>query len=94
MLHTTPAVVPRRLRVVIDKMGTFTAVGLMTAVQAVSGSMVAGRAVLPWHGLTYANGYPPLTLATNRRGVHTSGRERFHPPYIGAAYGSQWEQRL
>jgi ABC-2 type transport system permease protein len=53
---------PRRLRVVLGKLGALAAVGVATGVVAVGGSLVAGRIVLPGNGFTAARGFPPLSF--------------------------------
>jgi ABC-2 type transport system permease protein len=58
----TLAAVPRRLRVVLGKLGSLAAVGVAAGVVAVGGSLIAGRILLPGRGFTAAHGFPPVSL--------------------------------
>lgn len=67
-IQPTLTATPRRLRVVLGKLGVLTAVGLTAGVLAVAGSLAAGRIVLP------GNGFPMPSLAddlTRRAAVGT-----------------------
>ena len=53
---------PRRMTVLAAKAVTITALVLAAGGDAVLGSVLAGRLILPGHGFTAAHGYPPLSL--------------------------------
>lgn len=74
LIQSTLAMVPSRGQVLAAKAVTVTAMVTCAASLSVAGSLIAGRAILPSHGFTTANGYPPLSLAdgpTLRAGVGT-----------------------
>jgi len=62
MIRTTLAATPRRGVVLAAKATVVTALALGGGVLGVLGSLVASRLILPAHGFTRANGYPPLSL--------------------------------
>jgi ABC-2 type transport system permease protein len=64
MIRVTLAAMPRRLGVLAAKAATVTAVVLAAGAIGVLAAMLAGQAMLPGHGLTAANGYPDLSLAS------------------------------
>jgi ABC-2 type transport system permease protein len=63
MIRTTLAAVPPRTAVLAAKAAVVTGLTLAAGAVAVLGSVLAGRLILPGHGLTPARGYPALTLA-------------------------------
>ncbi|MEE6262495.1 ABC transporter permease [Plantactinospora sonchi] len=63
LIQITLAARPRREVVLAAKAAVLTVVVLVAAVPGVLGSLLVGRIVLPGHGFTPANGYPPLSLA-------------------------------
>jgi ABC-2 type transport system permease protein len=73
-IKPTLAAVPRRWMVLASKLGVVTVLALVAGVLGVSGSIVIARTVLPGHGFTVANGYPPISLLddlTRRAAVGT-----------------------
>lgn len=62
LAHTTLAATPRRRTVLLAKAIVVTGATLVTSTTGVLGSVLAGRLILPGHGFTTANGYPPLSL--------------------------------
>jgi ABC-2 type transport system permease protein len=63
MIRATLAAVPRRSAVLAAKAAVTGAATLGAGTVAVAGSVLAGRLILPGHGLTAAHGYPDLSLA-------------------------------
>lgn len=61
MIRLTLAATPRRLTLLAAKAGVVTGCVLAASVVAVLGSLLAGRLILPGHGLTAANGYQLLS---------------------------------
>ena len=57
------AAMPRRTAVLAAKAAVVTGLTLAAGAVAVLGSVLAGRLILPGHGLTPARGYPALSLA-------------------------------
>jgi ABC-2 type transport system permease protein len=74
MIRITLTAMPRRLRVLAAKATLTTGLVLAAAAVAMLASVLAGRLILPGHGFTAANGYPPLSLD--------------HGPVLRAACGS------
>jgi ABC-2 type transport system permease protein len=62
MIRTTLTAIPRRTTVLAAKAVIITGGALVAATLGVLGSVLAGRLLLPGHGFTAANGYPPLSL--------------------------------
>ncbi len=62
MIRLTLAAMPRRLTVLAAKAAVITGCVLAASVVAVLGSVLAGRLILPGHGLSPANGYQLLSL--------------------------------
>jgi ABC-2 type transport system permease protein len=62
MIRLTLAATPRRLTVLAAKAAVITGCVLAASVVAVLGSVLAGRLILPGHGLSQANGYQLLSL--------------------------------
>jgi ABC-2 type transport system permease protein len=69
MIRTTLAAMPRRTTMLAAKAGVVTAVTLAAGTLAVLSSLLAGRLILPGHGLSAANGYvvPSLANGTDLR---------------------------
>jgi ABC-2 type transport system permease protein len=63
MIRITFAAIPRRITVLAAKAAILIGLVLAAGTAAVLGSVLAGRLILPGHGLTAAHGYPPLSLA-------------------------------
>jgi ABC-2 type transport system permease protein len=63
MIRTTLAAAPARITVLAAKATVVTALVLAAGAVAMTGSVLAGRLILPGHGYTPANGYPALSLA-------------------------------
>ncbi|HEY2288499.1 MAG TPA: ABC transporter permease [Streptosporangiaceae bacterium] len=63
MIRVTLAAVPRRTLVLAAKAAVVAGLALAAGVVAVLGCLLAGRLILPGHGLIPARGYPALTLA-------------------------------
>lgn len=63
MIRVTLAAMPRRLTMLAAKAAVLTGCVVAAAAAALLGSVLAGRLILPGHGLTAANGYQPLSLA-------------------------------
>jgi ABC-2 type transport system permease protein len=63
LIRTTLAAMPRRSAVLAAKAAIISGLVLTAATTAVSGSVLAGRLILPGNGFTAARGYPPLSLA-------------------------------
>jgi ABC-2 type transport system permease protein len=63
MIQTTLTANPRRVQVLAAKAAVVTATVLVAGALGVSGSLAAGRIILPGNGFTAANGYPPLSPA-------------------------------
>jgi ABC-2 type transport system permease protein len=63
MIRLTLAAMPRRLTMLAAKTAVITGCVLAASAVAVLGSFLAGRLILPGHGLTAANGYQVLSLA-------------------------------
>jgi ABC-2 type transport system permease protein len=64
MIRVTLAAMPRRATVLAAKAAVLTGPVLVAATAAVLGSVLAGRLILPGHGISPANGYPDLSLAS------------------------------
>lgn len=64
MIRATLGAAPRRLTVLAAKLAVVTTVVLGCGLLAVLGALAAGRGILLRHGFTPANGYLPLSLAT------------------------------
>jgi ABC-2 type transport system permease protein len=62
MSTMTFAATPHRLRVLVAKALTVSAVTAGAGAVAVAGSLALARYTLPYHGFTAARGYPPLSL--------------------------------
>ena len=62
MIRITLTAMPRRLTVLAAKATLTTGLVVAAAAVAVLASVLAGRLILPGHGFTPANGYPPLSL--------------------------------
>jgi ABC-2 type transport system permease protein len=62
MIHITLTAVPGRIVVLAAKALVLTGVVITGATIAVLGSLLAGRLILPGHGVTPSHGYPPLSL--------------------------------
>jgi ABC-2 type transport system permease protein len=62
MIRLTLAAMPRRITVLAAKAAILTGGVLAAGTLAVLGSVLAGRLILPGHGLTPAHGYPLLSL--------------------------------
>jgi ABC-2 type transport system permease protein len=65
MIRVTLAATPRRLTVLAAKVLVVTGWALAAAALAVGGSLLAGRLILPGHGLSAANGYVVPSLANS-----------------------------
>jgi len=63
MIRVTLAATPRRLTVLAAKVLVVTGWALAAGALAVGGSLLAGRLILPGHGLSAANGYVVPSLA-------------------------------
>jgi ABC-2 type transport system permease protein len=74
MIRVTLAAMPRRLTVLAAKAALVAGLVLAVGAVAMLASVLAGRLILPGHGFTLANGYPPLSLG--------------HGPVLRAACGS------
>jgi ABC-2 type transport system permease protein len=74
MIKVTLTAMPRRLTVLAAKAALITGLVLVASAVAVLACVLAGRLILPGHGFTLANGYPPLSLT--------------HGPVLRAACGS------
>jgi ABC-2 type transport system permease protein len=73
-IQPTLMAVPRRILVVLGKIGVLAVLAVATGVLAVAGSLAAGRTVLPGNGFTAAHGFPALSLAddlTRRAAIGT-----------------------
>jgi ABC-2 type transport system permease protein len=64
MIRVTLAAMPRRLTVLAAKASLITGLVLVVSAVATGASVLAGRLILPGHGFTAAQGYPPLSLGT------------------------------
>jgi ABC-2 type transport system permease protein len=64
MIKVTLTAMPRRLTVLAAKAALITGLVLAASAVAVLACVLAGRLILPGHGFTAANGYPPLSLGT------------------------------
>jgi ABC-2 type transport system permease protein len=62
MIRITFTAMPRRTTVLAAKAAVLTGLMLAAGTVAVLASTLAGRLILPGHGLTAAHGYPPLSL--------------------------------
>jgi ABC-2 type transport system permease protein len=62
MIHVTLTAMPRRPQVLAAKAAILTALVLAAGMIAVSGSLLAGRLILPANGFTAAHGYALLSL--------------------------------
>jgi ABC-2 type transport system permease protein len=62
MIRVTLTAMPRRLMVLAAKAAVLTGWSLAAGAVAIGGSVLAGRLLLPGHGLTPANGYQLLSL--------------------------------
>jgi ABC-2 type transport system permease protein len=62
MIRVTLAAVPRRLTVLLTKTVLTAGCALAAGAAGVLGSVLAGRLILPGHGLTAANGYALVSL--------------------------------
>jgi len=67
MIKLSLTAMPRRLTWLFAKAAVLTAQVLTAAALAVGGAALAGRLILPGHGLTPAHGYASLTSATDVR---------------------------
>jgi ABC-2 type transport system permease protein len=67
MIKLSLTAMPRRLTWFLAKAAVLTAPVLTGSALAVAGAALAGRLILPGHGLTPAHGYPSLTSATDVR---------------------------
>jgi ABC-2 type transport system permease protein len=74
MIRVTLAAMPRRTTVLAAKAAVLTGLVLAAGLVAVLASVLAGRLILPGHGIDPAHGYPSLSLAS--------------PPVLRAATGS------
>jgi len=74
MIKTTFTAMPRRFAVLSAKAAVLTGLVLPTAVIGVTGSLLAGRVILPGNGFTAARGFALISLA--------------HGPTLRAAAGS------
>jgi ABC-2 type transport system permease protein len=63
MIRTSLAAMPRRATMLAAKATVLTGSVLAAGVLAVLGSVLAGRLILPGHGIDPAHGYPALSLA-------------------------------
>jgi len=63
MIRLTLAAMPRRLTVLSAKAAVVTGCVLAASAVAILGSLLAGRLILPGHGLSAANGYQVLSLS-------------------------------
>jgi ABC-2 type transport system permease protein len=63
MIRITLTATPRRPAVLAAKATILTGLALAAGAVAATGSVLAGRLILPGHGFTAARGYPPLSLA-------------------------------
>jgi ABC-2 type transport system permease protein len=63
MIRVTLAAVPRRLTAFTAKALVVAAAAVAASLVSVAGAALAGRLILPGHGLSAANGYVPLSLA-------------------------------
>jgi ABC-2 type transport system permease protein len=63
MIRTTLVAMPHRVTVLAAKAATLTGVVAAAGTVAVLGSLLAGRLILPGHGVTAARGHPALSLA-------------------------------
>jgi ABC-2 type transport system permease protein len=63
MIRVTLAAIPHRPDVLAAKAAILTVLVLAAATVAVSGSLLAGRLILPANGFTTAHGYPLLSLS-------------------------------
>ncbi|MEN3306215.1 MAG: type transport system permease protein [Micromonosporaceae bacterium] len=62
MIRVTLTAVPRRTHVLAAKAAVVTALVVPAATLAVLACLLAGRLILPGHGVTAGHGYPPLSL--------------------------------
>ena len=62
MIRVTLAATPRRLSVLAAKAALAGGLVLAAGAAGVIASLLAGRLILPGHGFTAANGYPPLSV--------------------------------
>jgi ABC-2 type transport system permease protein len=69
MIRVTLAATPRRLTMLAAKTIVVTGWALVAGLASVAGSLLAGRLILPGHGLSAANGYlvPSLASGTDLR---------------------------
>lgn len=74
MIHVTLTAMPRRTQMLAAKGAILTALVMAAGTIAVSGSLLAGRLILPANGFTAAHGYPLVSLT--------------HGPTVRAAVGS------
>ena len=74
MIHVTLAAIPRRVTVLAAKAAVLTALILVAGTISVLVSLLAGRLILPGHGIGPAHGYPALSLGDG--------------PVLRAAFGS------
>jgi ABC-2 type transport system permease protein len=77
MIRTTLTAIPRRSLVLAAKAAILTGLVLAAGTAGVAGSLLAGRLILPGHGFTLANGFPPPTSLSLA-----------HGPVLRAAAGS------
>jgi ABC-2 type transport system permease protein len=63
MIRVTFAAMPRRPTVLAAKAAVVSGVALAAGIIAVPVSLLAGRLILPGHGLNPTHGFPPLSLA-------------------------------
>ena len=63
MMRVTLTAMPRRVAMLAAKAAVLTGPVLAAGVAAVLGSVLAGRLILPGHGIGPAHGYPALSLA-------------------------------
>jgi ABC-2 type transport system permease protein len=74
MIRLTLAAMPRRVTVLAAKAAVLTGLVLVTGTIAILASLLAGRLILPGHGIGPAHGYPALSLGDG--------------PVLRAAFGS------
>ncbi len=87
MIRLTLAATPRRLTAFTAKALVTSAAALGASLLAVGGSALAGALILPGRGLSAANGYPPLPLAS-AAGLRAAGGSVLSlPPIALLAFG-------
>jgi ABC-2 type transport system permease protein len=63
MIRLTLAATPRRVTLLTAKAAVLTGLILVTGTVAVLGSLLAGRVILPGHGIGPSNGYPAISFS-------------------------------